>query len=181
MAVKAYAFYALRFVGLPVVDSLYRQALVTEHDPEILTNVLNALFLRSYDAALVKALYKLVEGSDAEQIQLAALQVLFEWSYRQPDLLLTIKEIAGKSSNNAVIKLPANFLHGQTINSIYLCGLVRHIVFVHGLLIQLGRIQVNDMLFLLALAHGHIQQFHTERECHTEVDIVLQVEVMGFF
>lgn len=109
-AVKAYAFYALRFVGLPVVDSLYRQALVTEHDPEILTNVLNALFLRNYDAPLAKALHQLVEGSDAEQIQLAALQVLFEWSYRQPDLLLTIKEIAGKSSSNAVNKAARQFL-----------------------------------------------------------------------
>lgn len=109
-AVKAYAFYALRFVGQPVVDSLYREALLTEHDPEILTNVLNALFLRSYDAPLAKALYKLVEESDAEQIQLAALQVLFEWSYRQPDLLLTIKEIAGKNSNAAVNKAARQFL-----------------------------------------------------------------------
>lgn len=110
IAVKAYAFYALRFVRGPAVDSLYRQALATEHDPEILTNVLNALFLRSYDAPLAKALYKLIEESDAEQIQLAALQVLFEWSYRQPDLLLTIKEIAGKSSNNAVNKAARQFL-----------------------------------------------------------------------
>lgn len=109
-AVRGYAYYALRFIQQPLVDSLYQRALLHEKAPEMFTNVFNALFLRGYSVRLTEVLYKLVQESAVENTRLEALQVLFEWSYRQPMLLEKIRAIATDNSNSVVRKTALQFL-----------------------------------------------------------------------
>jgi hypothetical protein len=108
--VKAYAYYALRFISQPLIDSLYRQALVHEQEEDVLINVLNALFLRPYNDGLATTVYEFVGQERPEKTRLGALQVLFEWSYRQPALLEKIRAIATGNSNSAVRKTALQFL-----------------------------------------------------------------------
>ncbi|MBO9566969.1 MAG: hypothetical protein J7621_29625 [Niastella sp.] len=109
-ATRGYAYYALRFMREPVIDSLYGQALRQEQGPAILTNIFNALFLRGYHPALSMDLHRLVQEHIMESTRLEALRVLFEWSYRQPALLSTIRSIAAGNSNSAVRKTALQFL-----------------------------------------------------------------------
>lgn len=108
--IRGYAYYALRFIHQPVVDSLYEQALKVEQAPEVLTNIFNGLFLRGYAPGLSEELLHLVEQHATESIRLEALRVLFEWSYRQPALLNNIREVAAGNSNDTVRKTALQFL-----------------------------------------------------------------------
>lgn len=107
--VRAYAYYALRFIQSPLVDSVYGTVLTKEQHPVILTNVFNALFLRTGNEMLKAALLKLVEHAD-EPVRLEALQVLFEWSYREPALLTVFRELAVSNTSGAVKKAARQFL-----------------------------------------------------------------------
>lgn len=109
-AVKAYAYYALRFMPQPIIDSIYQQALVYEQEEEVLINVFNALFLRPYNDSVATAVYEFVVQEHPEKARLGALQVLFEWSYRQPALLEKINAIAAGNSNAVVRKAALQFL-----------------------------------------------------------------------
>jgi hypothetical protein len=110
LEVKGYAYYALRFIRHPMVDSIYLQALLTIREKEVLENVFNALFLRNYNARIHLALANIIEQHPVERIKLAALQVLFEWSYRRPQLLIAIKTIAMKNTNVSVRQIAMAFL-----------------------------------------------------------------------
>ncbi|WP_276485284.1 HEAT repeat domain-containing protein [Paraflavitalea pollutisoli] len=107
--VRAYAYYALRFVQQPLVDATYAEALTAEQHPAILTNIFNALFLRTGNDILKGALLRLVEKAN-EPVRLEALQVLFEWSYREPALLTVFREVATSNSSEAVKKAARQFL-----------------------------------------------------------------------
>lgn len=89
---------------------MYQRALLNEKAPEMFTNIFNALFLRGYSARLSEVLYKLAQEGAIENTRLEALQVLFEWSYRQPTLLEKIRAIAGDNSNSVVRKTALQFL-----------------------------------------------------------------------
>lgn len=116
IAIKAYAYYALRFVAYKTVDSLYAAAMTMEQEPEVLTNVFNALFLRHYSDELCSRLYTLIEQYTGDKIRMEALQVLLEWSYRRPALLTVIKKIAVHNSNTAVRQNALQFLAGSGVN-----------------------------------------------------------------
>jgi hypothetical protein len=107
---RGYAYYALRFIQQPVVDSLYERALQQGQASEVLTNIFNALFLRAYHPLLSSSLHHLIEIHPVESTRLEALRVLFEWSYRQPTLLSAIRVIATGNSNPAVRKTALQFL-----------------------------------------------------------------------
>ncbi len=109
-SVKGYAFYALRFINEHEVDSLYSKALQQESNPDILENIFNALYFRSYNKALSNALNKIIEATPAEKTRLLALQVIMEWSYRYPELLNDIRYISQNNSMNSVRGAASQFL-----------------------------------------------------------------------
>lgn len=105
----AYAYYALRFIHTAFVDSVYRSVLTPTQHPVVLTNVFNALFLRTGNEALTAALLRLVDAA-TEPVRLEALQVVFEWSYREPGLLAAVRDIAAHNASDAVKKAARQFL-----------------------------------------------------------------------
>jgi hypothetical protein len=90
--------------------------MVIEQEPQVLTNIFNALFLRPPNDALCSRLYTLIQQYAGDKIRMEGLQVLLEWSYRRPALLTVIQKIAANNSNTAVRQNALQFLAQSGIN-----------------------------------------------------------------
>jgi hypothetical protein len=110
MAIKGMAFYALRFIEEPAVDSIFVRALQQEQDADLLINIFNALYFRSSQQGMIEALEHIIQQHAPDKVRLSALQVLFEYSYREPVLLTVIGRIANGNASAATRDAANEFL-----------------------------------------------------------------------
>jgi len=106
-ALRGYACYALRFLGGPNIDKIFLHALTTEKDEDAQQHIFNGLFFRKPDQAMINYIYQLVITENNEKVGLAALRLLFQWSYNQPDLLNLIYESSQKGATEELRKMAA--------------------------------------------------------------------------
>ena len=108
--IRGMAYYALRFIDLEMVDSLYLDAVSDDSRFNETTTgaILEAMFYRAYRPEILPALEKLLQ-TGPEKLQLQCLQLICHYSYHHPSLLKTIYTIAVTHPNAKIREAAASF------------------------------------------------------------------------
>jgi hypothetical protein len=108
-SIRGFTYYALRFMDHPKADRYLENGLQTESSRQVLVNIFNGLYFRKATNQMVKCLENIVNGG-RDPISLGALNVLFEWSYQNDELLHNIRVISLHHQSAAVKSVASDFV-----------------------------------------------------------------------
>lgn len=108
-ALRGYACYTLRFLTGEAIDEIYLRSLKTEVAEDAQQHIFNGLFFREPNQATIDYIFHLITTENNEGIALAALRLLFKYSYNQPELLKLIYESSQKGSTEELRKIANEF------------------------------------------------------------------------